>query len=217
MKPATKRQTEVLRAIAQFWNEGRPPTTGELLESLNLATESGLTNLLKPLAREGYLTLRDGVRGRQRLIELTSQGWLESGLGFPKFPVVGHITAGVLEEAFETDVEWYDNPGNCLGVQPRDFGLRVKGNSMIGAHIIPGDCVVIRPRIQAQNGNIVAALVRNEEDDPPLSTLKYLHFLPEPHLFCLRAANPEFEDIIVEGEDLRIAGVAKGLIRRLDD
>ena len=159
MKQPSKRQSEVLRAIAKSWSEGRPPTTGELLEALNLATESGLTNLLKPLTRDGYLSIRDGVRGRQRFIELTPLGWEESGLNFPKFPILGEIPAGPLQEAIQQSDEWIDGADGLLQPKSGDFLLRVKGDSMIGAGILPGDYVQLRPGITVRSGEIVAAQI----------------------------------------------------------
>ena len=188
MKPLTHRQGEALHAIARFWREGRAPTTGELLADLGLATESGLSDLLRPLRDKGFISVAGGVRGRQRRIELSAQGRAFTGWGVP---VLGDIPAGPLAEAIQREGQWLDDVGTLLGWNASDFLLRVKGDSMTGAGILEGDYVHLRPDVRPRSGEIVAAQVDDGHGSLE-STLKYLDFDEGAATVILRAAHPAF-------------------------
>jgi len=206
----TGRQEEALQAIGRSWREERAPTTGELVDALRLAGESGLTALLRPLAEKGYIAVEGGVRGRQRRIELTASGRARLQFGVP---VLGSIPAGPLAEAVQQTGEWFPSLASALPYRPGDFALRVQGDSMIGAGILPGDLVLLRPGIEARSGEIVAAQVHDEAAGQVEATLKYLDFVTGRATVWLRAANPEYPDREVDAAHLTIAGVFRGLIR----
>jgi len=209
MKPLTVRQEETLRAIARFWREGRAPTTGELLADLHLKTESGLSDLLSPLQEKGFLSIAGGVRGRQRLIQLTAQGRALAGLGIP---VLGDIPAGPLAEAIQHADEWLEGIGQLLGWREGDFLLRVSGDSMTGAGILPGDYIHLRPEVRARSGEIVAAQVEGGGGEIE-ATLKYLDFSEGGTTVFLRAANPFYPPREVPADKVSVAGVYRGLVR----
>jgi repressor LexA len=215
MKPLTQRQREALEAVAFFWKQGRPPTTGELLARLGLATESGLSDLLRPLREKGCIEVHGGVRGRQRLIELTSRGRAEVGFGVP---VLGEIPAGPLREAVQEANEWVEGAGALLRVRSGDFFLRVRddGDSMTGAGILPGDLVLLRPDVEVRSGEIVAAQICEDASGRVEATLKHLDFLPDKRTVRLRAANPAYPDREFDAACVRVAGAFRGLVRSGD-
>lgn len=210
MKGLTTRQNEVLGTIADFWRAGRAPTTGELLGALHLATESGLTDLLRPLQAKGCILVTGGVRGRQRLIELTPQGRALTGFGLP---VLGAIPAGPLREAIQENAQWIENAGALLRTQPGDFLLRVEGDSMKEAGILGGDYVQLRPGIAVHSGEIVAAQICEAEGAAVEATLKFLDYVEGGKTVRLRAANPAYPDREFDASCVSVAGVFRGLIR----
>lgn len=209
MKGLTLRQEEALGAIARFWKEGRAPTTGELLRDLGLATESGLTDLLRPLRDKGFVSVVGGVRGRQRLIELTSKGRGQTGFGVP---VLGEIPAGAWREAIQNSGEWLDGIGALLHWDENDFLLRVSGDSMSGAGILPGDYIQLRAGVRVSSGEIVAAQIDDGRGHIE-ATLKYLDFDEGAPTMRLRAANPAYPTREVDAVRVSVAGVFRGLVR----
>lgn len=210
MNEPTKRQLETLEAVAKFWRQGRAPTTGELLEELGIVNVTGLGDLLRPLERKGFLAIEGGVRGRQRRIELTPHGRAATGFGLP---VLGAIPAGPLREAIQENAQWIDGAGALLRTQPGDFLLRVEGDSMSGAGILPGDYVQLRPGIAVRSGEIVAAQICEAEGASVEATLKYLDYIEGEKTVRLRAANPAYPDRAFAAQCISIAGVFRGLIR----
>ena len=210
MSEPTKRQQQLLEAIARFWKKGRAPTTGELLQELHLATEGSLTVLLRPLRDKGFIDVRGGVRGRQRLIELTGKGRTLTGFGIP---ILGEIPAGPLREAIQSSGEWLEGVGSLLSWREDDFLLRVAGDSMTGAGIFPGDYVQLRPDVQVRSGEIVAAQLCDDGSGHVEATLKYLDFQEGAPTMMLRAANPAYPNREVEANCVTVAGVFRGLIR----
>lgn len=210
MEQLTHRQNQLLQAIAKSWREGRAPTTGELLQELGITNVTGLGDLLRPVERKGYITIAGGVRGRQRHIELTPQGRMQSGLGFP---ILGEIPAGPLQEAIQQSGEWIDGAGALLRPQKGDFFLRVKGDSMIGAGILTDDLVLLRPGIEVRSGEIVAAQICEAEGAAVESTLKHLDFTEGGATVRLRAANPAYPDREFPAQCVTVAGAMRGLIR----
>lgn len=212
MESLTRRQTELLQQIADCWRRGQQPTTGELVEAMGLARESSLTTLLEPLREKGFIDVVGGVRGRQRRIELTQSGRIRTGMGLP---ILGAIPAGPLQEAVQQTDEWLGSAGEILRTQPGDFLLRVQGDSMVGACILPGDLVLLRPAVQWRSGEIAAVQISDGASGIMEATLKYLDLLPDSPNVRLRAANPIYADREVPAESVSVAGVYRGLIRNI--
>ncbi|HEX8465152.1 MAG TPA: S24 family peptidase [Abditibacterium sp.] len=210
MTDLTTRQEEALQAVAKYWRQGRAPTTGELLQELNIVNVTGLGDLLRPLERKGFVSIQGGVRGRQRLIELTPQGRAQTGFGLP---VLGAIPAGPLREAIQESAQWIEGAGALLRTQPGDFLLRVEGDSMSGAGILPGDYVQLRPGVAVRSGEIVAAQICEDEGERVEATLKHLDYVEGEATVRLRAANPLYPDREFSARCVTVAGVFRGLIR----
>ncbi len=193
---------------------GYPPSVREIAQAVDLASTSAVHHHLAVLEREGYLE-----RGatQSRALRLTPRAALAAGLSselVPQvpmqashfLPVVGEIAAGGPIEAYQEVGETLAVP-DMLAPSGDAYVLRVRGDSMIGAHIQDGDFVVIRPQQTARDGDIVVAQV--EENSV---TLK--QFYRETGRVRLQPANdlytPQFY------EDVRIQGKLIGVIRRLD-
>ena len=127
--------------------------------------------------------------------------------GFRPIPILGQIPAGMPSEASEWSSSKIGVDLAAFGVENRAevFGVKVRGDSMIGAQIADGDTVLLQKRVP-KNGEIVAALIDGE------STLKR-YFLDHGEPF-LKAENPLYPDLLPAAE-LVIQGVMIGLLRRV--
>lgn len=197
----TERQEEILEFIRQYQQEHQlPPSTREIQRHFGFSSQTTVMGHLQALSAKQQLTKLDdrkwGLKAQQ------VQGQLFS------LPVYGAIPAGLPAMQEQTAEE-------ILTVDPAVFGLRrpkphqywalrVQGDSMIDAHIIDGDLVVLERR-EARAGDIVAALV-----DETTTTLKRL--VRAGGRLILRAENKRYHDIIPDR--LETQGVLVGVIRR---
>ncbi len=123
-----------------------------------------------------------------------------------ELPVMGRIAAGVPIEAISEVSHSVAVPGAMLSGREHHYALEVKGDSMIGAGINDGDVVVIRETRTASNGDIVVALVEDQE-----ATLK--RFRRNGTTIALEAANPAYETRLYRDEQVKVQGRLVGLIR----
>ena len=202
----TDRQREVLDFIQTFTEEhGVPPTVREIGARFHVTPRAAFDHL-RALERKGFL--------RRRASEGRTSRALTLAVPPPKttreIPILGRIAAGaplLAEEnrdgALPLDPTWLGGRGDDV------FSLRVRGESMINAHIVEGDLVLVRRQDHAQPGDIVVALVDGE------ATVK--RFARDAHAVFLRPEHPTMAPIVVrEGEkDLRILGKVVGLVRGL--
>ena len=187
MNDLTGRQRQTLTFIAEYLDtHGCPPTLQEIAGTLGITGNLGVMRHLRALERKGYLHRRHGARG----IVLSGRDGRSRAV---PVPIVGTVRAGVPALAVEnieaycaTDPSWLHGDG-C-------FYLVVKGDSMIGAHILDGDLALIRPQSTVENGEIVVALLDGE------ATLKRFYRERDGRL-RLQAESPAFVPIIVaEGQ-----------------
>jgi repressor LexA len=204
-----KRQKQLFDIIATDLNAGRTPVIAELVEKMGLARESSLNVLLQPLRDKGLISWRGGVRGRQRVIDFTEAG---AAAGRRGVPLIGRIAAGPMILAESEVLEWID-PAGLLRLQPGDFFLEVRGDSMIGDGIVDGDRAQIRPGVAIGNGEIAAVSYEQPESGEHHATLKHVHHSPKQKTVRLRASNPNYEDMILPAEHVHIVGAFRGLYR----
>jgi repressor LexA len=202
---------KIARAIAAIERAGFPALVSELVQKLGLAGSSSLVPTLKIMQRNGFIAINGGGgQGRDHLVKLTPKGRYaisEGGL-----PVLGAIRAGPLEEAVaEHDTILED--ADLLPHRPGDFLLRVRGDSMIGDGILSGDHVLLRPNVEAAQGEIAAVLTGEESGDYE-ATLKRVY--REGAKVRLKASNPAYDDRVLPASDVKIAGVFRGLIRHAE-
>lgn len=204
----TRTQKRIALAIAAGEARKAPVFIPDLVRELGLAGESSITPTIRTMRDRGYIEIHGGGRQRAyRVLLLTRKGRELIGMG--GVPLVGRITAGLLEEALAQPEEYVES---FMPHQPGDFLLRVAGDSMTGDGIIDGDLVLLRLNMEPRNGEIAAAYVGDDYE----ATLKHIHF--ERALVRLRASNPAYSDIVVRRSEWRgVAGVYRGLVRHVLD
>jgi repressor LexA len=208
------RKQKIVEYIASTLREhGYPPSVREIASAVGLASTSAVHHHLQALERDGLLE-----RGatQSRAIRLRPAAVLTTGVGAAAVadgraegrvvPVIGEIAAGGPIEAYQDGSETVTLP-EILSTSGDTYLLRVRGDSMIEAHITDGDLVVIRPQQTARDGDIVVAQV--EENSV---TLK--RFFREKGRVRLQPANEAYPPQYYE--DVRIQGKLVGVIRRVD-
>ena len=211
---ALRRQRILEYIAATLRVRGYPPSVREIARAVDLASTSAVHHHLEMLEREGFLE-----RGatQSRALRLTPRAALTAGLSselVPQvptpstyyLPVIGEIAAGGPIEAYQDAAESIAVP-DMLAPSGDAYVLRVRGDSMIDAHIQDGDFVVIRPQQTARDGDIVVAQVEENA-----VTLK--QFYRESGRVRLQPANERYAPQFYE--DVRIQGKLIGVIRRLD-
>ncbi len=208
----TARQQSVLNCIQRYVRErGFPPSIREIGDAVGLSSPSSVAHQLKVLQRKGYL-YRD--QNRPRAVELRSPGSATGRTVTPEdldpsraaaVPLVGRIAAGgpILAEESVEDV--LALPRQLVG-EGQLFMLTVVGDSMVDAAITDGDLVVVRQQPDANNGDIVAALLDDE------ATVKVLRREADGHAW-LMPRNDAYEPI--SGDNATILGKVVSVMRRV--
>jgi len=199
----TKRQTAVLKEIDDFIREnGYPPTVRELAAILGFSSLKGVSDHLGALEKKGYLEKRSSARA----IRLTSKArdidLIKDNRDMFEIPVIGRVAAGTPLLAQQNIEEKVAVSTSLFG--KADFALKVKGDSMIGDHILNGDLVIVRSQSTAYNGDIVVALIADE------AVVKRF-YLKDDHIE-LRSSNPSYATIKAR-EGIRIQGRVISMIR----
>jgi repressor LexA len=229
----TRKQLELLRFIHERLKEaGIPPSFDEMKDALDLRSKSGIHRLITALEERGFIrrlpnraraievvrlpdAVSHGVGGRSRgFTPSVIEGHLgrvrapsEDEGGRPvAVPVMGRIAAGTPIEAIQTRSHTINIPPDLLSAGEH-FALEVRGDSMIEAGILDGDLVLIRRGETADTGDIVVALIDDEE-----ATLK--RFRRRGASIALEPANSSHEVRILPPSRVKIQGKLVGLFRR---
>jgi repressor LexA len=228
----TRKQFELLRFIHERLKEaGVPPSFDEMKDALDLRSKSGIHRLITALEERGFIRrLPNRARAIEviKLPEPVSQGMgrrgftpsvIEGNLGKVRaptadddtsrpvsIPVMGRIAAGTPIEAIQSKSHVISMPPDMLGTGDH-FALEVRGDSMIEAGILEGDTVLIKKTEAADTGDIVVALIDEEE-----ATLK--RFRRRGASIALEPANASYEVRILPPTRVRIQGKMVGLFRR---
>ena len=194
--PPGETREKVYRFVCRRILEELPPTVREVQEAFRFKAVQTARQHLERLVAEGRLVK---VRGKSRGYRLPQK------LGTLLVPLLGRVQAGGLQVAIE-ECEGY------LPVQRRGseelFGLRVQGESMTGAGILPGDIVIVRQQAEAASGDIVVALVGDE------ATIKKLRL--RRNRIELHAENPAFAPIIPRADECTLLGKVVEVRRYLE-
>jgi repressor LexA len=205
----TSRQRQVLEFMRSFTERhGVPPAVREIAERFGFTARAAFDHL-KALERKGMLERRVTSKRASRTLVLPER---RSGSRGPRaeIPVLGRIAAGAPIFAVENREDSIPLRPEWLSAQGAEvFALRVRGDSMIDAHIVDGDLVLVRRQDAAQANDIVAALVDGE------ATVK--RFARDGGTVVLRPAHPTMEPIVVDGSrgDFRILGKVIGVLRNM--
>ena len=213
MKKITPKQQQVFDYLTQYQQEnGYPPTVREICSAIGFKSPSTAHFHLEGLIEAGYL---ERQTGKTRALKITVPKAQSDEMGklvpFPQrefevaaneVPVVGSVAAGapILAEQNVEDVIYFDT-GHRSG---EHFALRVRGESMLGAGILPGDLVIVHQQSDVRNGDIVVALFENE------ATVKT--FNRKNGQVWLLPENDAYEPI--DGRFAEIIGKVVGVIRR---
>ncbi|MDE0059339.1 MAG: transcriptional repressor LexA [Defluviicoccus sp.] len=230
----TPKQYELLAYIDTFIGQhGVSPSFDEMKEALNLKSKSGIHRLIVALEERGFLrrlphraralevlrrpeTMAEGAAKRAasfapKVIEGDFAHELGGASGgddqqLVELPLYGRIAAGVPIEALRDNTQSFAMPQSLLGAGEH-YALEVEGDSMVEAGIHDGDVAVIRRGDTAENGNIVVALVGDEE-----VTLK--RFRRRRDSIALEPANPNHETRIFGPDQVKVQGRMVCLFRR---
>ena len=227
----TQKQLDLLEFIKKRLSKnGVPPSFDEMKEALDLRSKSGIHRLITALEERGFIKR---LANRARAIEIvkmpnssefqrtalsgmaSSAGTVDSANSTAapiesvyanEIPVMGRIAAGVPIEAISEISHNVAVPGQILRGGGDHFALEVKGDSMLNAGINDGDVVVIKKTNRAMNGDIVVALIEDQE-----ATLK--RFFIRGEAIALEAANPAYETRTFPHEKIKVQGRLVGLLR----
>jgi repressor LexA len=229
----TRKQHELLRFIHERLREtGVPPSFDEMKDALDLKSKSGIHRLITALEERGFIRR---LPNRARALEVLrlpeaaagagqrrfTPSVVEGGLGRSKapaapppaednrsfsIPVMGRIAAGTPISAIQTKSHSITlSPDFLTGGE--HYALEVRGDSMVEAGILDGDLVVIRKQDTANTGDIIVALIDEEE-----ATLK--RFRRRGSSIALEAANPAYETRVLGPDRVKIQGKLVSLVRR---
>lgn len=230
----TRKQSELLRFINERLKEtGVPPSFDEMKDALDLRSKSGIHRLIMALEERGFIrrlpnraralevlrlpessspstprgrfepSVIEGNLGRVRRPSPTQE---DDGPSIVAIPVMGRIAAGTPISAIQSRSHTIAMPPDMLG-SGEHYALEVRGDSMIEAGIFDADTVIIRKQDTAETGDIVVALIDDEE-----ATLKRLR--RRGASIALEAANPAYETRIFGPDRVRIQGKLVSLLRR---
>ncbi len=230
----TRKQHELLMFIHQRTKEsGVPPSFEEMKDALDLKSKSGIHRLISALEERGFIrrlanraralevvklpesyvpspaarrgfspsVIEGGNRGGRAALQ--AQQPADSGV---KVPVMGRIAAGTPITAIQDTSHMISIPADMIG-SGEHYALEVRGDSMVDAGIFDGDTVVIKNASNADPGDIIVALVDDEE-----ATLK--RFRRKGASIALEAANPSYETRIFGPDRIKVQGKLVGLMRR---
>jgi repressor LexA len=200
----TARQKQIYDFLVSHLQEnGFPPTVREICAQFGIKSTKGVTDHLAALEKKGHIRKKpEASRG----IEIVNKKPIFDAA--IELPILGRIAAGGPALAVQ-NAEGHLAVDRAILPKGDSFVLRVNGDSMVNAHILDGDYVVVKVQEQANDGDIVAARVDDE------ATVKRLH--RDSERIILRPENPVYEDIVYTGperENVRIMGLVTAVIRR---
>jgi len=204
-KEMTLTQQKVFDFLKDFLREkGFPPTLREIASHFGLRGPKAPQKTLNILERKGYIRK---IPGGSRAIEILSYPPVRLTQILP-IPIIGRVRAGEPILAIE-NIEGYINLDRNLVSSGGVFLLRVQGDSMIGAHILDGDFALVKSQPNAENGEIVVALIEDE------ATIKRI--FKKRDLIRLEPANPKMEPIVVKKGEKKVTIVGKvvGIFRKI--
>jgi len=210
-KDLTSKQKAVFDFLKKYLQEkGFPPTLREIASHFELKGPKAPQKTLQILERKGYIRRVPGGSRAIEMLKYVDKVGRHGGLPYTTFsiPIVGRVRAGEPILAIE-NIEGYIHLDRSLVSSEDVFLLRVQGHSMIDAHIQDGDFALVKPQPNAENGEIVVALIEDE------ATIKRI--FKKRDLIRLEPANPRIEPIVVKKGEKRITIVGKvvGIFRKL--
>lgn len=203
----TDKQKEVYDFICSYASKhGYAPTQKEIKEHFELKSFGSVQRYIKYLVDAGLIECDWNAR---RGLKITNSGPSTSSRDEGEIPFLGKVAAGIPIEALESPDETIKVPLDMLRSSGQHFALRVRGNSMIEDGIFNNDIIICRFQQKAEQGQTVVALIEGEA-----TVKRYYH---KSGRIELHPANSEMQPIIINPhEELKLAGIVVGLIRRYD-
>ena len=199
----SSKQREILEYIKQeILNKGYPPAVREICEAVHLKSTSSVHSHLETLEKNGYIR-RDPTK--PRAIEIIDDNFNLTRREVVNVPIIGQVAAGQPLLAVENIENYFPIPTEFMP-NAETFMLKVKGDSMINAGIFNRDKILVQKQSDAQNGDIVVALV---DDSATVKT-----FYKEDGHFRLQPENDTMDPIIVN--ECSILGKVFGIMRFLN-
>jgi repressor LexA len=207
MKDLTDRQKQILEFIQRRQEiDGFTPTFREIATHFRFSSPNAALCHVQALLAKGFLK---NSPGRARALQIVNSNLLRDRCRprIVSVPIYGSIPAGQPKDATQEEEGCVLIDVDTLGIKPttRTFGLKVRGDSMIGKCIMDGDIAVIEHGVEPRPGDTVAALIDGQV------TLKT--FLTQRGKSYLRAENPRYPNLIPQ-EELQIQGVMVALVRK---
>ena len=211
VKKLSARQQIILEFLESFIDEhGYPPTVRDIQHGCSISSTSVVDYNLRHLEREGYINrdpdvsrgigLTEGSYGRRdNMVSLPVLGYIAAGTPIPVPTAEGWASSEPLDNV--------DVPSYLTGGRRDVYALKVKGFSMIDALIDEGDVVVLEPIRQAQNNDMVAAVLTDTNE----VTLKRFH--AEGARVRLQPANSQMEPIYVDADKVEVHGRVVAVLR----
>ena len=226
MPPLSTKQQSILDMIRSFLGEhGYPPSYRQIGDAVGISSTSVVSYNLKALQKKGYIIQSPDVSRGLRLVEDDAEiqeaafeaRQVVQAASAPTIPMLGVIAAGqplpIPDSDFsQADCDQITIPPDMVRDTEGIYALQVRGTSMIDDLINDGDIVVLKYQQDAQNGDMIAAWIKDEK----ATTLKRFYWEENRTRVRLQPANPLMEPIFVHPRDLEIQGRVIGVIRILD-
>lgn len=203
-KPLSPPQQMIYDFIVEFQKgHGYPPSVREICKGVGLSSTSTVHGHLTRLERKGFLH-RDPSKPRAVAIPALQNQRRDQ----VSVPIVGRVTAGAPILAQEDIQGYIALPAGFVSCE-NSFVLTVRGESMIDAGILDGDHIIVEPHPNAENGEIIVALLNDEVSGESSATVK--RFFKEKNRFRLQPENANMDPIYCN--EVRIIGKVVGLLR----
>ncbi|GLC27346.1 transcriptional repressor LexA [Roseisolibacter agri] len=200
--PLTKRQREILTYLGSYSeNHGYAPSFEEIADQFQYNSLATVHEHLSNLERKGYI--KRGYNESRAIEILPSEAFQRS----VELPLLGTVAAGLPIEQMASG-ESLCVPDSFLRKSGNHYVLKVRGNSMVDAHIGDGDFVIVNERRSADNGEMVIAMMQGSA-----ATVKKFYRERDGRI-RLQPANETMEPIYVHENDISIQGVVVGVLRR---
>ena len=207
MNALTERQQQILGFIRGKQDSGGlTPTLREIAAHFRFSSPNAALAHVQALRDKGFLK---SLAGRARSLQMVDPNTPRSRFRprVVSVPIYGTIPAGLPQDTAQEEEGCVLIDVETLGIKPtaRTFGLKVRGDSMIGKSIVDGDIAVIEHGVQPRSGDVVAALI-----DGQVTLKTFVMQRGKPYL---RAENPRYPNLIPQ-EELQIQGVMVALVRK---
>ena len=182
------------------------PSFEEMKIAMGLKSKSGIQRLINSLVERGFIEKRNNRKRAINIIKDSSLNKIKEKQNILELPLLGNIAAGNPIEAINSSHETIKIPSNLVSSNKKNYILKVEGDSMKDKGIMDGDKAIIEYNDIADNGDIVVALVNNEE-----VTLKTLNKIGDK--IELIPANKNYKKNSYTPDEVKIQGKLKGIIR----